>query len=136
MLSAKFLTSDEKIEVERRLIEDSDGLADKFQSKYAYQALKDWKIWVNCLLTIDIFTPLYSIALFLPTIVKELGYSNNTAQLMTVPIYVGACGSTLAGNWFADKSGQRGLFMLSFELLAIFDFTLLIVTGVPHVQYL
>jgi MFS family permease len=97
--------------------------------------MRDWKIWINCVLTIGIFTPLYSIALFLPTIVKELGYSDNTAQLMTVPIYVGACVCTLLSNWLADKAGQRGAFMLVLESLAILGLTLLISTGTPHVQY-
>lgn len=34
------------------------------------------------LITIGIYTPLYSYSLFLPTIVQGLGYTNNTAQLM------------------------------------------------------
>lgn len=133
--SATFLTPNERVEVERRLIADHSSLSNDFDIKYAYQALCDWKIWVNCIMTVGIFTPLYSISLFLPTIIKQLGYSNNTAQLMTVPPYVVACLCTLAGSYFSDKMGQRGLFMIGFELTAIAGFLLLITNGIPHVQY-
>ena len=32
-------------------------------------------------ITIGVYTPLYSFSLFLPTIVANLGYTENTAQL-------------------------------------------------------
>jgi len=53
--------------VERRLKADRGALADEFDLKYAKDALKDWKIYVHMLITIGIYTPLYSISLFLPT---------------------------------------------------------------------
>lgn len=134
MLSAKFLTTSERIEIERRLSEDS-GLSNDFHLKYLFQALGDWKIWVNMLITIGIFTPLYSISLFLPTILKELGYSNNKAQLMTVPPYVLACICTIAASYFADRAGQRGIFCLGFQAIAIIGFLLLVTNDVPNVQY-
>jgi len=43
--------------------------------KYVWDAFKDWKIYVHMLITIGIYTPLYSISLFLPTIVRNMGYS-------------------------------------------------------------
>jgi hypothetical protein len=52
-------------------------------------------------LTYDVgmFIPLYSISLFLPTIIKSLGYQNNEAQLMTVPPYVVGCVFTIGGTF-------------------------------------
>ncbi|CAG8974486.1 hypothetical protein HYALB_00011636 [Hymenoscyphus albidus] len=133
--TARFLSPVEKAEVERRLKSDCSSLSEEFDKKYIYQAFKDWKIWVNCVLTVGIFTPLYSISLFMPTIIKNLGYSNNTAQLMTVPPYVTACFCTLVGNWCADKAGQRGIFLIGFQLTAITGLSLLLATDVPHIQY-
>jgi MFS family permease len=135
LLSAKFLTTPERNEVERRLKADRHSLADEFNIKYAKDALKDWKIYVHMFITIGIYTPLYSISLFLPTIVKNLGYTNNKAQLMTVPPYVVACFFTIGAGYAADKFKQRGVFMLIFEVVAIIGFTLLISSGKPHVQY-
>ena len=86
-------------------------------------------------ITIGIFTPLYSISLFLPTILKELGYSENQSQLMTVPPYVIACGCTIAGSYFADKAGQRGIFLLGFQTVAIIGFLMLVTNDMPNIQY-
>jgi len=87
--TAKFLTEEERFEVERRLKADRSSLADEFNLKFAKDAFKDWKIYVHMFITIGIYTPLYSISLFLPTIIKTMGYSNETSQLMTVPPYAG-----------------------------------------------
>jgi hypothetical protein len=65
--SAKFLTEEERTEVERRLKHDRNSLADEFNLKFAKDALTDWKIYVHMFITIGIYTPLYSISLFLPT---------------------------------------------------------------------
>jgi hypothetical protein len=65
--SAKFLTEEERTEVERRLKHDRSSLADEFNLKFAKDALTDWKIYVHMFITIGIYTPLYSISLFLPT---------------------------------------------------------------------
>jgi len=65
--SAKFLSEEERVEVERRLKADRGSLADEFNLKFAKDALKDWKIYIHMLITIGIYTPLYSISLFLPT---------------------------------------------------------------------
>ena len=117
------------------MAEDSHDLSNDFDLKYVRQALTDWRIWILMLLTLGLFTPLYSIALFLPTIIKGLGYTNNAAQLMTVPPYVSACFLTIGGSYVADKAKRRGVFLLGFELLAIFGFILLRASSKPHIQY-
>jgi len=114
---------------------DDGGLSDDFHLKYVVQALRDWKIWVNMFITIGLFTSLYSISLFLPTILKELGYSANASQLMTVPVYVVACFCTICGSLASDKFGQRGPFLIAFELIAITGFTMLISSGTPRIQF-
>ena len=129
-------------------------LADEYDFKYVKAALQDWKIWVHMLITIGtfsslpsltqplialsrqgIYTPLYSISLFLPTIVKNMGYTNEKSQLMSVPPYVAGCIATIAGGYAADKAKQRGLFMMGFCLVAIIGFVMLISTHIPGVQY-
>lgn len=133
--TAKFLSEDERKEVTRRLEQDRSSLADEFSMKYFFDALKDWKIWVHMFITIGIYTPLYSVSLFLPTIVKSLGYTNNTAQLMTVPPYVIACILCVSGGYAADRLKTRGLFMIGFNLLAITGLICLLVSHNPHVKY-
>lgn len=116
--TAKFLTTQEKEEVVRRLEHDRSALADEFHLKYFWHAVGDWKIWVHMLITIGIYTPLYSISIFMPTIVKGLGYSNTDAQLMSVPPYIVACAACISGGWYADRRGERGIFMIFFCCVA------------------
>ncbi|KAF8544935.1 major facilitator superfamily domain-containing protein [Trichophaea hybrida] len=133
--TAKFLSPVEKAEVERRLKEDRRSLADEYHIKYFFDAVKDWKIYVHMLITIGIFTPLYSISLFLPTIVKNMGYTNEKSQLMTVPPYVAACICTIGAGYLADRQKKRGIYMICCCIVAIVGFAMLISSHKPHIQY-
>ena len=81
------------------------------------------------------FCPIYSFALFLPTIIKNMGYTANNAQLMSVPAYVCACFFTIIASYFADRVRKRGVFLLSFQLVAILGFSLLVGSAKSHIQY-
>ncbi|KAF6745722.1 major facilitator superfamily domain-containing protein [Ephemerocybe angulata] len=133
--TARFLTEEEKVEVKARMKQDRNALADEFHSKFVKAALKDWKIYVHMLITIGIYTPLYSISLFLPTIVNGMGYSKTQSQLMSVPPYVAGCIATITGGLLADRYKQRGLFMIGFCATAVVGFVMLISTHKPAVQY-
>jgi cyanate permease len=110
-------------------------LSNDFDVKYVWQALKDWKIYIHCLICLAGFCPIYSLSLFLPTIIKNMGYTANNAQLMSVPPYVCACCFTIGASWLADRYQQRGVFLLGFQLVAILGFGLLAGSGEPAVQY-
>lgn len=116
--TAKFLTEAERHEIQRRLETDRALLVDEYRHRYAWDAVRDWKIWVYSIITIGIFTPLYSFSLFLPSIIKGLGYTNNAAQLITVPPYVVACVFCISAGWFADRHGQRGIYIIGFNIMA------------------
>ena len=55
-----------------------------------------------------IVCPLYGISLFLPSIIKELGYKSTTAQLLTVPIYITAAILAIIVCWLSDRAAKRG----------------------------
>ncbi|KAF7857992.1 hypothetical protein EAF04_009348 [Stromatinia cepivora] len=133
--NAKFLSDLERKEVLRRLANDRNLLSDDWNSKYVWQALKDWKIYVKMMISFCIATPLYSLSLFLPTIVKDMGYTSNAAQLMTVPPYVVACFFTISVSFIADKVQQRGIFILGFLAVAMTGSALLISSDTTPVQY-
>ncbi|KAH6846404.1 high-affinity nicotinic acid transporter [Alternaria alternata] len=133
--TARFLTPKERTEVERRLQQDHGHLSNDFDMKYVYQALSDWKIYIFMLICMAGFCPIYSFALFLPTIIKNMGYTANDAQLMSVPPYVCACFFTIVASWYADRVKKRGIFLMGFQLVAIAGFAMLAATGKPSVQY-
>lgn len=78
-----------------------------------------------------IITPIYSFSLFLPTIIKALGYTQVKANLLTVPPNMGGFFSVLLTCWLSDKYKQRGIFMFGWTIIAIAGYIMLIAT--PHV---
>lgn len=118
----------------RRLTAEND-LSNDFRWAYVKAALTDWKVWVNSVLSTCLFTALYSISLFLPTILKDLGYSTNETQLMTVPVYIAAAICTIAVSFLSDRANQRGVFLLGMELVAVIGFLMLIISKDAIVQY-
>ncbi|KAI5857837.1 major facilitator superfamily domain-containing protein [Tricharina praecox] len=133
--TAKFLTSDEKAEVQRRLKADRSSLADEFDLRYFFDAVKDWKIYVYMVIAIGVYTPLYSFSLFLPTIVKNMGYTDSTSQLMTVPPYIVACMFTIGIGYLADLHRQRGVCMALSSVLGSIGFLFLLSSPRPQIQY-
>ncbi|KAK4183648.1 putative high-affinity nicotinic acid transporter [Podospora australis] len=136
--TAKFLTPEERQEVSDRLKLDRSSLADEFNMKYFWAAIKDWKIWVHMFITIGVYTGLYSYSLFLPTIINDLGTATSPemAQLMTVPPYVVACLFCVSAGWYADRRGERGIFMIFFMAMAIVGLIMLLATTNAAVRYL
>ncbi|KAI0428811.1 major facilitator superfamily domain-containing protein [Xylaria sp. FL1042] len=144
--TATFLTEEERAFVIFRLKyqghsgDKDDGMvrvsqAEEFEWKYVWAAFKDWQIWVNILVYWGIVCPLYGISLFLPTIIKSLGYVSSTAQLLTVPIYVVAAVLAIVVAYFSDRVGKRGPFVIACLCVILVGFILCISTGTPGVVY-
>ncbi|KAE9966081.1 hypothetical protein EG327_000233 [Venturia inaequalis] len=133
--TAGFLTKVERREVKRRLENDRDFLADEYNTKFIWQALTDWKVYVLAIASGCLALPTYCVSLFLPTIVKELGYKNTTAQLMSTPPYLVACFVCIAGGYAADRLKTRGPFMIGFTLVAMIGFLILLVSTNDHIKY-
>lgn len=69
---------------------------------------------------------LYAFSLFLPSIIRELGYSATRAQLLSVPPYVAACILTVLVGWAADRTNRRGIFNIVTSLLGVIGFSILL----------
>ncbi|KAI1469667.1 MFS general substrate transporter [Daldinia caldariorum] len=109
--------------------------AEEFEWKYVLEAFKDWQIWVNLFVYWGVVCPLYGISLFLPTIIRNLGYSSSTAQLMTVPIYVTAAILSVVFAFLSDRVGKRSPFVISFFLIMIVGFSMCVSSTNPRVVY-
>ncbi|KAI2613738.1 MFS general substrate transporter [Hypoxylon fragiforme] len=109
--------------------------AEEFEWKYVFAAFKDWQIWVNIVVYWGVVCPLYGISLFLPTIIRNLGYSSSTAQLMTVPIYITASILSVVFAFISDRVGKRSPFIIAFFLVMIVGFSMCITSTNPRVVY-
>ena len=78
---------------------------------------------------------IYSFSLFLPTIIRELGYSSVKAQLLTVPPNMAGFFAVILGTFVSDKIKARGPIIIFCSSLAIIGYIMLIASTRPLVQY-
>jgi hypothetical protein len=81
--------------------------------------------------------PLYTLSLFLPTIISELGYTAAQAQLLTVPPYAVATVLTVTVAVLSEKTKKRAPFILASSSLAIIGYIILLSAPLhkPGVSY-
>ncbi|RQM08698.1 hypothetical protein DH86_00000424 [Scytalidium sp. 3C] len=137
--SAPFLSEPERAFIQARLRDDTDATnGEKFSWANVKAALSDYKCWLYGLLFHTMSLPLYTITLFMPTIISELGYTAAQAQLMTVPPYAVATVLTITVGILVEKTKKRSQFVLASSSLAIIGYILLLSapTHKPGVSYL
>lgn len=143
--TATFLTEEERAFVVWRLKFQSQpdkadqgaevAQNDEFSWKAIGDAFKDWQIYVGIIMFWGIVAPLYGISLFLPTIIKGLGYKTTTAQLLTVPVYVFASAIALLFAWLSDRAGKRTPFILPMMFVILVGYIMCISSSKPGVVY-
>ncbi|KAJ3053814.1 hypothetical protein HK097_003330 [Rhizophlyctis rosea] len=133
---ARFLTEEEKILADERLKDNKEpeGLSTlKWADVVA--ALKDWKLWSYVALDILFSSPLFSLLVFLPTIVNGLGFSALNAQLMVVPIYAVSTIASLLVTLSSDRFRDRGFHLAAVSFIAAIGFLVLTVVRSIAAQY-
>ncbi|KAF2129835.1 MFS general substrate transporter [Dothidotthia symphoricarpi CBS 119687] len=75
------------------------------------------------------------VSLFMPTILKDLGWTATKAQLYSVPPYVVACLVAIAIAFVSDKTNRRGIYLAMFSLPAIAGFSIMRWATDPNVKY-
>lgn len=138
---ARFLSRDDRARVLIRLKLDKQHSAEheEFKMQYFWAAVKDWKTYVGMLMYMGSVMPLYSFALFLPTIVSNMGFTTTSSivknQLLSVPPYALATVATLVAAFWSDQVQKRGIFNLILAPLGIVGFIMLMASDRPAVQY-
>ena len=92
-------------------------------------------MWLSMVIYMGTDMPLYAFALFLPSIISQLGYTNTTAQLLTVPPYAAAAIMTITVGYIADRTKQRGLCNIIPAFIGITGFAMLLGSQNPHIKY-
>ena len=137
--TAKFLTDKERAAVNARLASNSDATRNEaFTWANVRQALVDPKVWLYGLGFHTMSLPLYTLSLFLPTIITKLGYTAAQAQLLSVPPYAVAFILTLAVAIASEKFKIRAPFIIGGSAFAIIGYIILLTAPVkrPGVSYL
>ncbi|KAH9913952.1 MFS general substrate transporter [Epithele typhae] len=135
--TAKFLTEQERTFVIRRLQADSQHSAagEELRWRYIWKSLVDWKTWVGMFLYMGADGPLYAFSLFLPSIIKELGYTATPANLLSVPVYAVACIATCAVGYITDRYGNRGYWTMGSMCVGLAGYIILIASRNAALSY-
>ncbi|KAK4461506.1 high-affinity nicotinic acid transporter, partial [Cladorrhinum samala] len=88
--------------------------------------------WLTASAYFGLLSAIYSIGIFLPTIILKLGYTANQAQLMTVPPYAVAAVTTLVVAFVSDRLKLRGVVMLFTMPIAIVGYAVIANVGDAH----
>ncbi|KAJ7499646.1 MFS general substrate transporter [Mycena latifolia] len=121
---ANFLTSTERDYLLDLLAKDSAGLSKNFELKFFWQALGDYNSYLHSLLFLTTVIPAYCFALFVPTIIKDLGYSSANAQLMSTPPYIFASLVIIIITRISDKTKMRGPYILGIAVVGIIGYAI------------
>ncbi|KAH8799712.1 MFS nicotinic acid transporter-like protein [Xylogone sp. PMI_703] len=137
--TAPFITEAERSLIQDRLKEDTDATnEEKFSWSNVAAAITDYKCWLYSLGFHTMSLPLYTLSLFLPTIIAELGYTAAQAQLLTVPPYAVATMLTVTVAVFAERTKKRSPFLFASTSFAILGYIILLAapSHKPGVSYL
>ncbi|KAI9008886.1 major facilitator superfamily domain-containing protein [Phycomyces nitens] len=126
--NSKFLNERERELVVHRLkVDAGPSIETEFSWKQFRMAFTDWKVYMHSLIYICGSTPLYSLSLFLPSIISGMGYTNLSAQAMSAPPYAIACCFTIVVAMHADRKRERGLHLAIPAFVGFIGYILLIV---------
>jgi hypothetical protein len=136
--TAPFLSEPERSYIHARLKSDTDATnEEKFAWANVRAALSDYKCWMYGLGFHTMSLPLYTLSLFMPTIINELGYSAAEAQLLTVPPYAVATILTVIVAVYSEKTRKRSPFIIASSSVAIIGYIILLSAPLskPGVSY-
>jgi hypothetical protein len=129
--TAWFLKPEERELAQRRLHNDtsqhlpegqrSEGV-EKFRWSEVRRGILNIQLWLSSTAYFAILAGLYSFGLFLPSIIKGLGYTANEAQLWSVIPYAVAAVVTVFIAFCSDRLQLRGVMMLCTLPLAIIGY--------------
>lgn len=135
---ARFLNEDEKRVALARGVRQTGG-GERIGSinwKDVGLALIDIKAWFTALMYFSCNVSFSSLPVFLPTIIKEMGYTAVTAQGLSAPPYFLSFLLTIGTTWVADKTQQRGLVIIVMSIIGAVGYVLLATTTAVAPRYL
>ena len=105
--TAPWLDAEEKRILEARLADDRRADDGKHTMSGFWEMLKDKRIWIFIIPDFSIVIGLYGMGLWMPQMIKDLGFSNlETGFLVALPYVVSMVGMVLLGL-SSDRTGDR-----------------------------
>ncbi|KAH6653176.1 major facilitator superfamily domain-containing protein [Truncatella angustata] len=125
--SARFLSEEEQGNSLTRLETVDRTSKSKVSWSQITAGLTDYQNYVHTLIHFGCNYSFASLSNFLPTIVKDMGYSSLNTQGVIAPAYLTAFMCCVGAAWFSDKYGKRGYVVAGFASIGTVGYLLLAV---------
>ncbi|KAL1652953.1 hypothetical protein SLS61_004574 [Didymella pomorum] len=93
------------------------------------QTIKDPKCYLTAFMFFSCNVAFGSIPVFLPTIVRDMGFESITAQALTAPPYLVAFFVVIVTAYFSDRLQTRSTFIVAHALLAALGYATIAILG-------
>ncbi|KAG8772110.1 hypothetical protein FRC12_003246 [Ceratobasidium sp. 428] len=135
----RFLNQREKMIAVQRLVAQQDE-GNVAESNAAggdpwWRAFKSLNTWICAISFLLNNMTVQGISLFMPTLLKGMGYSTIQSQLHTVPPYVVASVFSVAIAYMSFRTGRRGLWLLLIVPFVVTGLAILVGTANPKANY-
>ncbi|KAF4979330.1 hypothetical protein FDECE_18080 [Fusarium decemcellulare] len=126
---AWFLKDDEKrLMHERRLRDVAYTGSEEFSWSYVWMAFTDIMIWVAALSLFCAGIPLFGYGIFLPTIIRGLGFESLQVNYLTIPVYVMGCIILGVATYVSDRLRKRAAIAVLPPILVVAGYSIAIGT--------
>ncbi len=130
-LSKRWLSADEIRYLELRQIKAQGNNVESTEVVNKWHVMKtvvlDWQLYLQALVYWSNTAPNYGLKFTMPQIIKNMGYTNSDAQLLTIPAYVAGAISAYISAIFADRFTWRMPFIVGAQLLVVISFIILFI---------
>ncbi|CAM1503127.1 Fc.00g079030.m01.CDS01 [Cosmosporella sp. VM-42] len=117
--TTKWLTEEEKALGIVRIVEDAGEEEEDISTFAAFKmAAKDHRVWL-CILGQLCVQAVASLTNFLPTLVKNFGFSTIKTLLLTAPPYLFTAVFCLFNTWYSDRTSMRSPHMIYPSVVAL-----------------
>ncbi|CAN9122478.1 unnamed protein product [Alternaria alternata] len=123
--TAHFLTDEEKLQARQRLATVDRTEKSKVSWTQVFAGLTDYQNWVHATIHFCCNYSFAALSNFLPTIVRDMGYSSVNAQGLTAPAYFLAFLCCMFAAWGSDRFGKRGWFVAGFATMGTVGYLML-----------
>ena len=134
---ARFLNKEEKFVAKARGVRQVGdvGRVGGIVWKDIGATLMDAKAWFTALMYFSTNVGFSSLPVFLPTILKDMGFSSINAQGLTAPPFFLSFLVTIFSVYVADKTQQRGFTIMFMSTIGFIGYVLLAACKVVGVRY-
>ncbi|VUC28123.1 unnamed protein product [Clonostachys rosea] len=133
--SAKYLTEEEqRYAIERLQVVDRTKKSGMKWSQ-VFAGITDYQNYMHTLMHFCCNYSFAGLSNFLPTIVKDMGYSSIHAQGLTAPVYFAAFLLCVVVAIASDRYGKRGYIVSGFACIGVVGYALLIVGRETPIRY-